>query len=350
MLTIWRNSSRDQRMEHHDLVDAIEELRTKAPAQHLQRLFLHLLVVLALVSKDEIARDVRGHDHDGVLEIHRPPLPIREPAVVEQLQQDVEDVVMGLFDLVEQDDRVGPPPHGFGQLAALLESDVARRRADQPRDRMLLHVFRHVDPHHRGLVVEQELGKRARELGFADAGRPQEDERSDWAVGILQARAGPNHRVGDRLHRLVLADHAFVQLLLEMRKFLDLALHQARHRNAGPARDDLGDVLFVDLLLDQPRGAARRRVARLGLGKFLFQPRQPPVLQFGDLVQVVLALGLFDLDPGLLDLRLDAGELLDRALFALPLGLQGVALVADFGQFFLEPLAAGRARPRRFRA
>jgi hypothetical protein len=39
-----------------------------------------------------------------------------------------------LLDLVEQHHRVGPAPHRLGQLAALVVADVARRRADQPRD------------------------------------------------------------------------------------------------------------------------------------------------------------------------------------------------------------------------
>ena len=38
-----------------------------------------------------------------------------------------------------------------------------------------------------------------------------------------------------------------------------------------------------------------------------------------------LALGFFDLEPGLLDLGFDGGELFDRGLFTLPLRLQRVA-------------------------
>ena len=35
--------------------------------------------------------------------------------------------------------RVRPAPHGLGEVAALLVADVARRRADQARDGVLLH-------------------------------------------------------------------------------------------------------------------------------------------------------------------------------------------------------------------
>ena len=98
------------------------------------------------------ARDVRGHDQHGVLEVDRAALAVGQAPVVHHLQQDVEDVVVGLLDLVEQDDRVRAPAHGLGELAALLVADVAGRRADEPRDGVLLHVLRHVDADHRVLA------------------------------------------------------------------------------------------------------------------------------------------------------------------------------------------------------
>ena len=63
-----------------------------------------LRVVAAAVAEDELAADVRGHDDDGVLEVDGAALAVGEAAVVEDLQQDVEDVVVRLLDLVEQDD------------------------------------------------------------------------------------------------------------------------------------------------------------------------------------------------------------------------------------------------------
>src|SRR5690349_9868393 len=80
-------------------------------------------------------------------------------------------------------------PHGFGELAALVVADVTRRRADQTRDGVLLHVLRHVDPHHRVLVAEEELGERPRQLGLAHPGRAEEDERAGRALRVLQAGA-----------------------------------------------------------------------------------------------------------------------------------------------------------------
>ena len=137
---------------------------------------------------------------------------------------------------------------------ALVVADVARRRADQPGDGVLLHVLAHVDAHHRLLVVEQELGQRPGQLGLAHAGRAQEDEAADGPVGVLQAGPRPPDGVGDRQDRLVLADHPLVQPVLHVEQLLDLALHQSADRDAGPLADDLGDVLFVHLLLQHLGG------------------------------------------------------------------------------------------------
>jgi hypothetical protein len=65
--------------------------------------------------------------------------------VVHHLQQDVEQVRMGLLDLVEQQDAIGMLIDTIGQQAALVETDIAGRGADQPADSVPLHVFGHVE-------------------------------------------------------------------------------------------------------------------------------------------------------------------------------------------------------------
>src|SRR5215216_3669723 len=106
-------------------------------------------------------------------------------AVFKNLQQDVEDVGMRLLDFVEQDDRVRIALHLFGELTTLFVPDVSRRRSDQLRDGVLLHVFRHVKANQRVLAAEQELRERARELRLADAGRAKEHEAADRTIRAL---------------------------------------------------------------------------------------------------------------------------------------------------------------------
>ena len=142
---------------------------------------------------------------------------------------------MGLLDLVEQDHLVGAPPDGFSQNAAFLVADIARRGADEARDGMLLHVFRHVDSDQRPFVVEQVLGQRLGQFGFADAGRPQEHERSDRPVRILQAGARASHCRRHRPDRFLLADDALAELLFHAQQLFFLAFQHLLDRHAGPA-------------------------------------------------------------------------------------------------------------------
>ncbi len=91
--------------------------------------------VLAGDLLDHLAADVRGHHDDRVGEIDRVTLVVGQSAVVEHLQQDVEHVAMGLFDFVQQHDRIGPAADGFGEPARLLRSrrSPAERRSSGSR-------------------------------------------------------------------------------------------------------------------------------------------------------------------------------------------------------------------------
>ena len=111
---------------------------------------------------------------------------VGQPPIVQNLKQRIEDIRMCLLDLVKQNDRVGFPPDRFGQLPAFVIAHIPRRRTNETRDRMLLHVFRHIEPDHIRLIVEQKLSQRTRQFGFSHPGRPQKDERPNRTVGIFE--------------------------------------------------------------------------------------------------------------------------------------------------------------------
>src|SRR6185369_2867444 len=101
-----------QRLEENDVIYAIEELGPKMSAHLGHDLFANVLGDLARVARildEQRAADIRRHDNDGVLEIHRPALVVGKPAVVEDLQEHVENVVVSLFDFIEEHHRVRPP-------------------------------------------------------------------------------------------------------------------------------------------------------------------------------------------------------------------------------------------------
>ena len=252
---------------------------------------------------------------------------------------------MGLFHLVKQDHRVGPAPHRLGELAAFFVAHVARRRPNQAGHGVLLHVFAHVDAHHRLLAVEQLGGQGLGELGFAHAGGTKEEETGDRSVRIGEAGAGALDRIGHGGHGLLLADHPLVQFGFEVQQFLHLGLHQLAHRNAGPFGDHLGDVVFGDLLAQQVLIAMALAELRFFGGKLAAQVGQGAVFQLGGPVEVIAALGLLHLQGHLLDLLLDGAEGINGALFLLPLGIEAALLLRQLGQLPLEllkPVAAGR--------
>ena len=79
--------------------------------------------------------------------------------------------------------------------------------------------------------------------------------------------------------------------------FCDLALEQPRDRDPGPLRDDLGDVVGVDLLLEEARPAPCASARPRPLCELLLELGDRPVAELGGALQVGGALGALELDP-----------------------------------------------------
>ena len=197
-----------QGAEHDDVVEAVEEFRPENFLGFLGEVFLHPLVVLFVVGGGEahggtllepLGADVGGKQDDRVAEVHLPAEAVGQFALLENLEEHVHDVGMGLLDLVKQHDGVGVAAHLLGQLAAFLVADVARRRADEPRDVELLHVLGHVELHKRFAVAEHVHGETLGQECFADAGRAEHHESADRACGILEVGAAAAQRLAEGL-------------------------------------------------------------------------------------------------------------------------------------------------------
>src|SRR5436305_15154554 len=102
-------------MEDDDLVDTVDELGTEDPFEVLHRLRAHDFVLLTTCIFVFLGREsdtdrtfeidatgIAGHDDDGVLEVYRASLSIRQAPIVHDLQQGIEDFWMGLLNLVKQ--------------------------------------------------------------------------------------------------------------------------------------------------------------------------------------------------------------------------------------------------------
>src|SRR5439155_24464754 len=78
-------------MEDNDLIDAVDELgaETLFP-QALTDKALHLVLVHAIELVQPARSDVTSHDDDGIFEIDGAALPIGQPTIIKELEQDVE--------------------------------------------------------------------------------------------------------------------------------------------------------------------------------------------------------------------------------------------------------------------
>mmetsp|Transcript_13089 Transcript_13089/g.40862 ORF Transcript_13089/g.40862 Transcript_13089/m.40862 type:complete len:433 (-) Transcript_13089:866-2164(-) len=159
------------------------------------------------------------------------------------------------------------------------------------------------------------------QLCLANAGGAHEQEAGQRLVGVRQPRAAALHRLGDGRHGGALPQHTRAQNLLELEQLVTLRLHELRHRNARPAADHLADVRLGDFIRHAEAAAAARGGGRL-LSHFelVLQADELPVLEFGRLGQVVLALGLRDGHVGLVNLLFDLRHARHRAARLLPLG------------------------------
>ena len=160
-------------------------------------LILHVLMITLFVGPgrtelglglvhDNVRADIGRQDQDAISEIDMAPEAVGKLPLLHYLQEHIIDVRMGLFDLVKEHDRVGPATDLLGQLATFLETDVTGRGSHQPRDIVLLHVFRHIDLDERILFAEGELGQGLGKEGLSDPGRPQEEKRAHGAEWIFQ--------------------------------------------------------------------------------------------------------------------------------------------------------------------
>ena len=244
-----------ERLEHHDLVHTVEELRAEKALELAHRATLDLLVgeLAGPCAKahraglgDFARAHVGRHDDDGVGEVNLAALAVREPALVKDLQQEVEDVRVGLLDLVEEHHGVRTAPHGLGELAALVVAHVSGRGAHELAHGELLHELAHVKGDERLLGAKEELGETLGQLGLAHARRAQEDERAAGATRVLERRAAAADGARHGAHGLVLADDALVQHALAAQELGGLGLGEVGDRHARDGGDHVGDGVGVD--------------------------------------------------------------------------------------------------------
>ena len=244
-----------QRLEDDNIINAVEEFGAE---MILEQIFNNIFRLDKIFVGDEsdfgagknfLRTEIARHDNHGVFKIDDAPFAVRQASVVEDLQKDVENIAVRLFDFVKENDAVGAAANLFGKLPALVVADITGRRADKSCDRVLFHVFGHVNANDTALVVEESLRQRLSQFRFADARRTQKDKRTDWAIGIFDTCAGAEDSLADNFNRLILTDNALMQSIFKVQKFFALARQHLCKRNARPAAHNLCNIFLADFFL-----------------------------------------------------------------------------------------------------
>ena len=322
--------------EDHHLVEAVQEFRAEVGMEGLLDRGLGLRRVPARI-EDGLAAQVGRHEHHGVAEIDSPPLAVREAAVLEHLEEEVEGAGVGLLHFVEEDDGVGAAADGLGEAAPLLVAHIAGRGPDEARGVGLVGELAHVDADQGILVVEEEFRQGPGDFGLAHARGAQEEEAPDGPLGIAQARPVAAEGIADGRQGRILAHHALAEAGLHLEQFLHLALQDPAHGNAGPAAHDGGDVGLAHLQ------AQHGTFLRGGRRQLFLQGRDLAVFQAGGPLVFALQLGLFQLDAQVIQLLLEAAGPLDHLLLVLPLGAEPPQLFVELSQFLFYICKPGAA-------
>ena len=90
------------------------------------------------------------------------------------LQQHVADFAVGLFHFVKEHHGVWAAAHRLSQHATLVVAHIARRRSNQPADRVALHVLAHVHP-----IRKRGEKKKEEEEEEGEEGEKKEEEEEE---------------------------------------------------------------------------------------------------------------------------------------------------------------------------
>ena len=189
---------------------------------------------------------VAGHDNDSVAEVNSAALAIGQAPILHNLQQQIENIGMRLFDFVQQHHAVGLATNGVRQLSALIVAHITRRRADEAGRGVLFHILTHIKAQHRSFVTEELLRQRFRQLGFTHTSGSKEEEGAHRAIFILKARPRTAYCLAYGQHSLVLTNHTLSQPTVQLQQLRAFAFRQLGQRNARPRSHHLGHILTRD--------------------------------------------------------------------------------------------------------
>ena len=227
-------AGREQRLEHAELLvenaachveghltedDGARQTIEKFGLEELFHLGEHGIARRDVAGKSHtgLARKLRsgvgGENQQHMTEIGLASVGVSERGAIHDLEQDVENVGMRLFDLIEQQHAVGRAADGVGELSAVLVAHVAGGRTDEARHGVFLGILAHVEVHQ---LNAQLLGEHFGHFGLAHAGGADEKERGHGLVGRGETGVRHHHGFGDLGDGAILPEDAAKQFGAEV--------------------------------------------------------------------------------------------------------------------------------------
>ena len=108
---------------------------------------------------------------------------------------------------------------------------------------MTFLVLGHIDSGNHILVIEQEFREALGQFGLTHTGSTEEEERANWPFLILKACTASADGIGHCLDGCVLAHYPLMEFVFHSKQLGLFAFEHPVYRDAGPAGDDLGDVV-----------------------------------------------------------------------------------------------------------
>src|SRR5690349_12564294 len=113
---------------------------------------------------------IRCRDDNSILETYRAPQIVGQPAVVKNLQENIENIGEGFFEFIEKNKAVWFFQNSIRQCTAYFPVG----RANKSVKTLLVLVFGHIKPDHCGFGTELYFRKNLSEFCFSHARRPQD--------------------------------------------------------------------------------------------------------------------------------------------------------------------------------
>ena len=255
-----------ERVEGGDGVEAVDELRAEGVERRGVGVGAGGLVEAE--GAGDAAGEVGGKQQEAPAEVGDTAVVVDEAALVEHAQQEVEDVGVGLLDLVEQQHLEGLKPQPAEELAG-----AAAGRRHQALPGAGAGVLAHVQADHPLVgrpVGEQEVGEGLGALGLAGAGGSAQQHAGERAVRRVEGGLEGDDQVGEQRAGLRLNDHAIGE---EAEDFLTLQRQVVAQEPIGQAGEP-GEAVEHDV-------GVHRLVERRGEGEGVGEEPDRPAGQRG---------------------------------------------------------------------